>query len=116
MLTVVSAGVTRVVAGHTLAIYAAGFLRDEDGSDQRIHEFRLTVLDEELQVLGSGVGAIQINAAPDRRPGEALQLPFVFPVPPITAQVGYRYDVRFAIDDETEDLSFWGVAAPMTPR
>ncbi len=116
LLTAVSAGITRVVVGIPASLYVAGFFRVEDGEQEIVHEFAITLLDQEAKVIAKAVMAMQVASAPDRRPGEPLLIPFAFRLPEFVAQRDARYDVRIGLDDTSADLWFYGVAAPIQSR
>lgn len=116
LLTVVSAGITRVTIGHPSQLYVAGFFHEEDGSPSQVHEIVVRIVNEDLREINKGTGALSFVRPPEINPGEPVLVPFALPLPLPSLPVGgpefvadKRYDVKLTIDDDTEVLWFYVV-------
>ena len=110
LLTAVSTGITRVVPGVPFALYVAGYFLLEESEQRLVHDFSVTVLDQDANQLWRAQGALQVGTVSGRFQGEPLLAPFVMPIQPISIAPGMRYDVRVSSDDTSELLWFYAVA------
>ena len=112
LLTAVSTGITRVVPGAAFTPYVAGYFLSEVNEQRLVHEFSVTVLDQDAHQLWRAQGAMQVGTVVGSFQGEPLLAPFVMRIPPTPLIPGARYDVRVRSDDASEVLWFYTVAPP----
>lgn len=110
LLTAVSTGITRVILGVPFTLYVAGYFLLEESEQQPVHEFSVTLLDQDAHRLWRTQGALQVGTVIGLFPGEPLLAPFVMQIPPVPLVPGTRYDVRISSDDTSEVLWLYAVA------